>query len=111
MKEKVLLLGSEGCGSGDGDIGYSIMMQLLESLPGRPDKPSILLLWNTAVNLAAKDSPALSRLKKIEGVGIKILVGRLCVSEMCIADKIAIGQQVNMEQILDLLLNAEVISL
>ncbi len=111
MKEKVLLLGSEGCGSGDSELGYSILMQMLEALPERLDKPTVIILWNTAVNLAAFDSPALSRLKNIEDQGVKILSGRLCTGELCIADKIAVGKIVGMDEILDYLLNNEVISL
>jgi hypothetical protein len=111
MKEKVLLLGSESCGTGDNDLGYSIMMQMLEALPERADKPKTIILWNTAVNLAANDSPAFPRLKKIEASGVQIIAGRLCTGELCITDKIAVGKMVGMDEILDYLLNNEVISL
>jgi hypothetical protein len=111
MREKVILLGSENCGTGDSDMGYEIMMQLLEALPERKDRPAAIVMWNTAVNLLAGGSPAISRLKKIEEKGVKILAGRLCAGELCIADKIAVGKMASMGEILDLLLNYEVISL
>jgi hypothetical protein len=111
MKEKVLLMGAENCGTGDKDIGYSITMQLLDALLVRKDKPQAIVMWNTAVNLMAEDSPALARLKKLEQSGIKIIAGRLCASELCIADKIAVGKIADMHEILDYLLNNEVITL
>jgi hypothetical protein len=111
MKEKVLLLGSESCGTGDSEIGYSIMMQLLEALPNRQDKPMAIVMWNTAVNLMVANSPAISRLKKLENSGVKILAGKLCASELGIIDKIAVGKIATMDEVLDLLLNNEVISL
>jgi intracellular sulfur oxidation DsrE/DsrF family protein len=104
-------MGTEGCGTGDKDIGYSIMMQLLEALPVSEDKPITIVMWNTAVNLMAEDSPALSSLKKLEEKGVKILAGRLCASELCIEDKIAVGQIASMDEILKIILNNEVISL
>jgi hypothetical protein len=111
MKGKVFLMGAEGCGTGDRDIGYSITMQFLEALAQREDKPAAIIMWNTAVSLLTADSPALSRLKKLEQRGVKILAGRLCTTELCIADKIVVGQIVDMQEILDLLMNNEVISL
>jgi hypothetical protein len=111
MKEKVLLLGSESCGAGDRDIGYLILMQLLETLPERKDKPSMIIMWNTAVNLMTIDSPALTRLKKIEEKGIRILAGRLCANELGIIDKIAVGKIVGIDEILDIILNNDIVSL
>lgn len=111
MKKKILLLGSEGCGTGDSEIGYSIMMQLLGRLPEHKDKPTAIIMWNTAVQLMTADSPALSHLKKIEEKGVKILAGRLCASELNLVDKIAVGEIVGMDEILDILLNNEVVSL
>jgi len=111
MKGKVILMGSEGCGTGDSDLGYSITMQLFESLAQREDKPAAIIMWNTAVNLMAEGSPALPRLQKLEQAGIKLLAGRLCTSELCIADKIAVGRIAGMDEILDWILNHEVVSL
>jgi len=111
MKGKVFLFGSEGCGSGDSDLGYAIMMQLLDTLPQSKEKPDAIIMWNTAVKLMADDSPALSRLKKVEDSGVKLIAGRLCVNELGLAGKIAVGNIAGMNEILDVLLNNEVISL
>jgi len=108
---KVLLFSREGCGTGDNDIGFSILMQLLEALPGRNDKPVAIVMWNTAVNLMTGNSPALSRLKKIEDKGVPILAGKLCVNELGIADKIAVGKIAGIDEILDVFFQNEVISL
>ena len=110
-KGKVILLGSEGCGSGDADIGFEILAALLESLAKREDRPVAIICWNTAVKLLAEGSPLLARLKRLEENGVEILAGRLCVGELCIADKIAAGKVANMEEILDFILHNDVISL
>ena len=55
QKGKVFLLGSEGIGRGDDNIGYQILVNLLESLEKREDGPSAFIFWNTAVRLVADD--------------------------------------------------------
>ncbi len=62
LKNKVLLLGAEGCGHGDDDLGFQILSDLLESLANREDRPAAIILWNTAVRLVAEGSPLLSRI-------------------------------------------------
>ena len=110
LKSKVLLLGSESCGSGDANLGFEILGTLLEALAKREDRPVAIICWNTAVKLLAEDSPLLVHLKRLEEKGVEILAGRLCVGELCIADKIAVGKVATMGEILDLILHNDVIS-
>lgn len=110
FKGKVLLLNSESCGA-DPDLGYEILVQLLEALDRREDKPAAIILWNTAVKLIAPDSPLLTRFKKLEEKGIKIMAGRLCSGEFCIADNSAVGTIASMDDLLDVILHNDIISL
>jgi hypothetical protein len=110
FKRKVLLLNSESCGA-DPDLGYEILIQMLEALPDREDRPGAIILWNTAVKLIAPDSPLLLRFKKLEEKGVKILAGRLCAGEFCIADNIAVGEIASMDDLLDVILHNDIISL
>lgn len=82
VKGKVILLNSEGCGTADPDIGYELMARLLEALPRREDRPSAIIFWNTAVKLLDKGSPMLPHLRRLEELGVKLLAGKLCVSEL-----------------------------
>lgn len=111
LGSKVLLLGSEGCGHGDDELGFEILAALLEAIAKRDDTSAAIIFWNTAVNLLVEDSPLLPRLKRLEGKGVNILVGQLCVEELGLRDKIAVGKLATMGEILDVILHNDVISL
>ena len=108
---EVLLLGSEGCGSGDADLGFEILVTLLETLVKREDKPVAIICWNTAAKLLVEDSPLLPHLKRLEESGVSILAGKLCVEDLKLTNKIAVGKVSTMGDILDLILHNDVISL
>ena len=108
---KVLILGSEGCGYGDASLGFEILATLLDALPEREDRPVAIICWNTAVKLLAEGSPLLARLRRLEEKGVNILAGQLCVRELGLTDKIAVGKPATMGEILDLVLHNDVISL
>ena len=48
VKNKVILLDSEGCGHGEADLGFEILATLLEALTKCEDQPSAIICWNTA---------------------------------------------------------------
>jgi len=111
MKVKVILLNSEYLGQGDETLGFDILMTMLNTLLKRNDKPEAMILWNTAVKLMTAESPASGPLRELELSGVKIFGGMLCLRDLCIADAIVVGKAVTMDDILDLLLHNEVISL
>ena len=91
-KGKVILLSSEGCGNGDEDLGYEILSALLKTLPERKDEPTTIVCWNTAVRLLAKGSPFVPHLARLEENGVSILAGKLCVADLGLTDRIAVGK-------------------
>jgi hypothetical protein len=108
---KVFLLGSEGIGRGDDNIGYQVLVTLLEALEKREDGPSAFIFCNTAVRLVADDSPLVPHFRRLEEKGINILLGKSCVGECELTGRIAVGRQATMDEILDLILHHEVVSL
>jgi len=110
-RRKVFLVGSESIGRGDDDLGYEIWMSMLKTLAERQDRPLAIIFWNTAVKLLAEGSPSVPRLKALEAKGVQLLAGQLCVSELELAGKMAVGKLATMEEILDLILYHEVVSL
>lgn len=108
-KDSVIILGSEYVGSGDETLGFAILMELLNSLAKREDRPKTMIFWNTAVKLLAQGSPAVTRLKALEEKGVQILAGRLCLQDLGIVN--AVGKAAGMDEILDLILHNEVINL
>lgn len=107
----MFLLGAEGCGYGDSDLGFQILADLLEALANRKDRLVAIICWNTAVRLLAEGSPLLPRLRRLEEKGVKILAGRSCLVNLEIENKIAAGKAATMGEILDLILNNDVVSL
>jgi hypothetical protein len=110
-KDKILLFGSESIGRGDDNLGYEILVNLLKSLAIREDRPAAIICWNTAVRLLAQGSPLVPHLKVLEERGIPILAGQLCVTELELTGKMAVGKLATMEEILDLILHHEVVNL
>lgn len=108
---KVFLIGSESIGRGDETLGFEILVNFLETLSKRDDGPTAIICWNTAVKLFAEGSPVLPYLKRLEEKGISILAGKLCVKELELTDKIAVGREATMDEILDLMLHNEVVNL
>lgn len=104
-------MNSEYIGQGDETLGFEILMTFLNSLLKRVDKPKAIILWNTAVKLMTAQSPASGPLRELEMAGVKILGGVLCLNDLCIADAVIVGKAVTMDEILDLILHNEVISL
>ncbi len=111
LKKKVLLLGTERIGHGDDVLGYEILVTLLKALGKRDDGPIAVICWNTAVNLLAEGSPLIPHFKQLEEKGIPILAGKLCVQELELIDKMAVGEMATIDEILDLMLHNSVISL
>jgi hypothetical protein len=110
-KRKVLILGSESIGLGDETLGFEILVNLLETLSKREDGPAVIICWNTAVKLLAEGSPLLPHFKRLEEKGVKLLAGQLCVKELELTGKIAIGKMATMNEILDLILYNDVLTL
>ena len=109
-KRKVLILGSEGIGLGDETLGFEILVNLLVTLSKRDDGPIAIICWNTAVKLLAEGSALLIHLKRLEEKGINILAGQLCVRELELMDKIAVGRLATMDEILDLILHNDILA-
>lgn len=111
QRGKVFLLGGEGCGYGDSNLSFQILVDLLEALAGCEKRPTAIICWNTAVRIVAEGSPLLPRLKRLEEKGVNILAGRSCLVNLELEDKVAVGKVATMNDILDLILHNDVVSL
>jgi intracellular sulfur oxidation DsrE/DsrF family protein len=110
-RKKVFLIGSESIGRGDEDLGYEILMSMLKTLADHEDRPMAVVFWNMAVKLLAESSPAVPYLKTLEEKGVQLLAGQLCVKELELTGKMAVGREATMDEILDLILHHEVVNL
>ena len=110
-KGKIFLFSSEDIGYGEDMLGYQILATMLESLEKRPDRPVAIICWNTAVGLVAEGSPLVPHFRRLKEEGVDILLGKLCVGECELSGKIAVGREVTMDEILDLILHNQVVNL
>ena len=110
-RDTVILLNSEGIGGGDENLGYEILLTMVESLSKRDHGLKAIVCWNTAVKLLTEGSPLVPHFKRLEEKGVDILAGQMCVRELELMGKMAAGKMATMDTILDVILNNNVISL
>ena len=111
MNNKVLLLGSEGIGRGDEDLGKRVALNFLGTLLAKKALPKALFLVNSAVRLATSDSPAHDSLAELEKAGVRVLACTTCVKAFNLVDRIPPHRLSSMDALVDLMTAHEVISL
>lgn len=109
-RSRVLLLGSQGMGRGDDGLGITILGNFLKTLVANPLRPEKIVCWNAGVKLLTKDSPVLSTLQDLEGVGMEILACKTCVEYYGLQEKLQAGEISTMPVISDLLLRTDVLT-
>lgn len=83
-------------GRGDDALGAKLMKNFLATLPELgPDLWRIMLV-NGGVKLAVQESPVLEELRRIEGMGVTILVCGACLDHFGLLASRAVGQTTNM---------------
>lgn len=92
VKDKAMIIGSDGMGRGDEALGRAVMGNFLRHLAESPDKPRALFLLNSAVKMAAEGSPVLQSLKRLEEAGVEILCCRTCVEWFGLEQKLEAGR-------------------
>jgi hypothetical protein len=106
----VLLLGSEGMGRGDDALGLTILGNFLKTLVANPLRPEKIVCWNAGVKLLTGDSPVVTTLHDLEGIGVEILACKTCVEHFGLQEKLQAGEVSTMPIISDLLLRSDVLT-
>jgi intracellular sulfur oxidation DsrE/DsrF family protein len=110
VRGRVLVLGSEGMGRGDDELGRTILANFLKSLVAKPLRPDKIVCWNAGVKLLAADSPTVGVLQDLEGIGVEILVCKTCVEHFGLQGSLRAGEVATMPIISDLLLRSDVLT-
>ena len=105
--EKVIVISSDKMGEGDEELGKRLVANFLRTLLGAEKKPRILMLYNSGVKLAAKDSAVLETLQSLENLGVEIICCGTCVNFYGLTDLIQAGRVTNMAEIVRVLTEAE----
>ena len=103
----VFILNNHIMGKGNDELGIVLMGAFLKKIWARKDKPSALILYNSAVTLLGSDSPYLDAMTGLEESGVEILACGTCLDAYGLTGKIKAGRQSNMEEIVDLMMKAE----
>jgi intracellular sulfur oxidation DsrE/DsrF family protein len=109
-RPRVLLLGAEGMGRGDEDLGKTILANFLKTLLANPLRPEKIVCLNAGVKLLAAQSPVVGTLQDLEGVGVEILACKTCVEQFGIQEALRAGEISTMPAIADLLLRSDVLT-
>jgi selenium metabolism protein YedF len=105
--EKVIVLNSDKMGEGDEKLGRRLIANFLKTLVSAEKKPQMLVLYNSGVKLAVKDSPVLESLQSLENLGVEIICCGTCVNFYGLVDLIQAGRVTNMSEIVKVLTEAE----
>ena len=105
--KKVIVINSDKMGQGDENLGVRLMGNFLKTLLNAEKRPQMLVLYNSGVKLAAKDSPVLETLQSLENLGVEIISCGTCVNFYGLVDLIQAGRVSNMQEIVAVLTEAE----
>ena len=72
-RPRVLLLGAEGMGRGDEELGRTVLANFLKTLVASPLRPEKVVCWNAGVKLLTAASPVVGTLQDLEGGGVEML--------------------------------------
>jgi selenium metabolism protein YedF len=103
-----LFIASEFLGRGDNQqLGSLLMQKFLHTMGSLKSRPETIILINTGVKLATKDSLVVEELRRLEHQGVEILACGTCLTHLQLMDKVGAGQVSDMYTIADKLLRAE----
>ena len=111
MKQKVILVQSEGLGRDDKRLGSLLMASFLRLLAESKDKPGSLVFWNEGVRLLCEESKVLDHLKRLEEQGVEILACTTCLEYFDLTDKLVVGKPTTMHKSIESILSCDIVSL
>ncbi|MBI4859317.1 MAG: hypothetical protein HY815_03525 [Candidatus Riflebacteria bacterium] len=87
-----VVLTSESWGSGDEKLGGMLLSDFLLTLAERREKPRFVFLLHSAVKLAAGSGQALDSLKKLEALGVRILLSKTSLAHYKLEKEVRVGE-------------------
>ncbi|OIP83486.1 MAG: hypothetical protein AUK44_05140 [Porphyromonadaceae bacterium CG2_30_38_12] len=102
----VVAIKSEFMGTGDDEIGHLLMEAFLDSLLESDKLPSAILLYNSGVKIALKETVTARSLQELENIGVPIYACGKCLEYYNVKEMIAVGMISNMFSITKLLTEA-----
>ena len=102
----VVAVGTDTMGSGDDELGRTLMKGFLYAVSQLETLPKTILFYNGGAKLTVEGSVSVEDLKSMEAEGVEILTCGTCLNFYGIADKLAVGSVTNMYTIVEKLSGA-----
>ena len=107
MYKSVIIINCDTLGKGDTEVGYTLLGTFLRKVLASMNKPDVMIFYNSGVKLVIKGSYFIDILDGLETAGVELLACGTCVYKACKNSSLAVGRITNMEEITDIVLNAE----
>ena len=91
MKDSIILVTNNGLGNADITLQQKLAVKYFELLSENNELPSAICFYTEGVKLTMMDSPALTQLKVLESMGVRIIICSTCLDYYGIKDKVQIG--------------------
>lgn len=102
----VVAIGSDKMGSGDDELGTTLMKGFLYAVSQQERLPQAILFYNGGAKLTVEGSVSVEDLRSMEAQGVEILTCGTCLNFFGLADKLAVGSVTNMYVIVEKLTGA-----
>ncbi|HNQ67481.1 MAG TPA: sulfurtransferase-like selenium metabolism protein YedF [Bacteroidales bacterium] len=101
LSDYVITVKRNRMGDGAEELGQILIKACINTIPDLDLKPKKVIFLNSGIFMCLKDSPVLESLKKLENLGIEILVCGTCLDYYNKKDQLAAGRISNMYDILN----------
>lgn len=104
--DTVIAVGSNCMGSGDDNLGATLMKGYLYAVSQQEELPKTILFYNGGAKLTVEGAVSVEDLKNMEAQGVEILTCGTCLNFYGLGDKLAVGGVTNMYTIVEKLTRA-----
>jgi selenium metabolism protein YedF len=95
----VIVLSSDRLGRGNDELGELLMRSFVHTLLSLDPRPGMIILYNTGVRLAGRESAVIDDLRELEAAGVELFVCGTCVNYFDLKERLGAGVVSNMYDI------------
>ncbi len=95
----VIVLSSDRLGRGNDELGEVLMRSFVHTLLTLEPRPATIILYNTGVRLATRESALIDDLRQLEAAGVELFVCGTCVNYFGLKEQLGAGIISNMYDI------------
>lgn len=108
-KNTVVVISSNQMGSGEEELGKTLLKGFIYALSQQDSLPSTILFYNTGAYITSENSASIEDLKSLEAQGVEILTCGTCLNFYGLTDKLQVGEVTNMYVIAEKMTQADLI--